>query len=331
MLPLLLFAATYATAIITPACAAGGTAAAAGPLLLRQSVHASDVLAVCNDGTQPSYYATPPRGASQNEWMIILPSSGGSPQAIPWCFPPAESQWDLPNVLSNCFQSFPTASSPQPVPPAANITIPCGGPHCIYSSNCTFNPTFCNFGKIVIPQCTFDNWLGDATRTFGNASLRVTKHYRGQRMLNATLAQIAKDLLNAKSKVLVAGNDGGGNLIYIQADRIGALLQGVANFPATSFAVVPIEGYWPNWNGYYEGYALQQTITGQQDTKQHEVGGGNAWGFMNFSGAVNPACVHGIDPSGNKPETHWRCLLAEFAGQYIKSRIFALEQVRYNG
>ena len=39
-----------------------------------------------------------------------------------------------------------------------------------YSNNCSTNPTFCNFGKVLIPQCTFDNWLGDATRTLGNAT-----------------------------------------------------------------------------------------------------------------------------------------------------------------
>ena len=84
--------------------------------------------------------------------------------------------------------------------------------------------------------------LGDATRHFGNLSRKVTKHYRGQRMLNATLIQIAKDLLRARSKVIVAGNDGGGNLLYIQADRIGELLQSVARFPAEHYAVIPIEG-----------------------------------------------------------------------------------------
>jgi hypothetical protein len=184
--------------------------------------------------------------------------------------------------------------------------------------------------------------LGDASRHFGNLSRKVIKHYRGQRMLNATLSRIAKDLLNAKSKVIVAGNDGGGFLLYIQADRIGEQLRTVAGFPQNNYAVLPIEGcvvwpwhllwpiwcwftpcvmirdsarYWPNWNGYYEGFALQQVITGRQDTKQHQVSGGNAWDFMNFSGAVNPACVRGIDPSGTKPETHWRCLLPEVAGQ----------------
>ena len=48
------------------------------PLLLRHPVHSSDPLAVCNDGSPPNYYATPPRGANNNdEWMIILPASGG--------------------------------------------------------------------------------------------------------------------------------------------------------------------------------------------------------------------------------------------------------------
>ena len=89
--------------------------------------------------------------------------------------------------------------------------------------------------------------LGDASRHFGNLSRKVIKHYRGQRMLNATLSRIAKDLFNAKSKVIVAGNDGGGFLLYIQADRIGELLRDVAGFPQNNYAVLPIEGcvVWP--------------------------------------------------------------------------------------
>ena len=30
-----------------------------------------------------------------------------------------------------------------------------------------------------------------------------------------------------------------------------------AGVPPVNYAVVPIEGFWINWNGYYDGYALQ--------------------------------------------------------------------------
>ena len=203
------------------------------------------------------------------KWMVIMES--GNPQQVPWCFPPDESLWGT-GALSNCHWSAATLAAAAAPPP--NMSLPCGGSHCLMSSNCTTNPTFCNFGKVVVPQCTFDNWLGDADRELGNATHPLTAHYRGQRMLNVTLRQIKTDLLSADATVLVVGADGGANFLYIAADRVGALL-GVKDF-----AVVPVEGYWLNWNGYYDGYALQQVITGTNDDKAHEVAGGNAWKFM---------------------------------------------------
>ena len=164
--------------------------------------------------------------------MIVLES--GNPQSIPWCYPPDESQWGS-GALSNCHPFASALAAAAPPPP--NTTI-AGGPNSILSFNCSTNPTFCNFGRALVPQCTLDNWLGDADRELGNSSHPLTAHYRGQRTLNATLTQIAKDLLSPSSKVLVVGTDGGANFLYIAADRVRELL-GVK--PA-NFAVVPVEG-----------------------------------------------------------------------------------------
>ena len=83
-----------------------------------------------------------------------------------------------------------------------------------------------------------------------------------------------------------------------------------------------------NWNGYYEGNALQQVIIGANDNgADRMVPGGNAWKFMNMSGSINPACRSAIDPTGTNSSEHWRCLLAENAARHITSRIFPLEQL----
>ena len=83
-----------------------------------------------------------------------------------------------------------------------------------------------------------------------------------------------------------------------------------------------------NWNGYYEGNALQQVIIGDNDNGAGRmVPGGNAWKFLNMSGAINPACRSAIDPTGTNSSEHWRCLLAENAARHITSRIFPLEQL----
>ena len=215
----------------------------------------------CEDAGARYYYSAPPRGgggspvkclpkencangspcppsgvcppaSGSGDWMIVLES--GNPQSIPWCYPPDESQWGS-GALSNCHPFASALAAAAPPPP--NTTI-AGGPNSILSFNCSTNPTFCNFGRALVPQCTLDNWLGDADRELGNSSHPLTAHYRGQRALNATLTQIAKDLLSPSSKVLVVGTDGGANFLYIAADRVRELL-GVK--PA-NFAVVPVEG-----------------------------------------------------------------------------------------
>lgn len=343
------------------------------PVLLRHAVHSSDPLAVCNDGSAPAYFATPPTNGT-TAWMIILPGQGN--QQMPWCYPPPRTEWDTgTGLLSDCYWGSPQA---RVSPPALNMTLPCGGSHCVFSSNCTTNPAFCTLGKVVIPQCTFDNWLGDATRQLGTKTHPHLAHYRGQRMLNATLTQVARDLMAPSSRVLVVGSDGGGNLLYIQADRIRAIVAtalGVAA-PKLQYAVVPVEGFWVNWNGIFSGFSLQQTIVGRNDNRgsntteqctraknesscasmkgcgkwsvsvnrttghpivnatgscssagDFQVPGGNAWEFMNMSGAINPSCRAAVDPSGTNSSEHWKCLLAEVAGRYIESRIYPIEQL----
>ena len=362
---------------LRPDAAAGSTN---GILLLRHDVRSADPLAVCNDGSPPVYYASPPTNNSSG-WMIIL--SGQGNQQMPWCFPPDESTWEKGDGIPNdCWWGAPKSPAPPPAPPAPNMTLPCGtfqaGSHCIYSSNCTTNPTLCDYGKIIVPQCTFDNWLGDATRQLGTSAHPHTAHYRGQRMLNATISQAARDLLSPSSRVIVAGSDGGGNLLYIQADRIRDMIATGVSVESSvlDFMAVPIEGFWVHWDGYTSGFGLQQAIVGRNDAhgsnrssqcieatnesscdglkgcgkwsqplnrttgrpidgaqgscssaSDMQVAGGNAWKFMNFSGAVNPRCVADIDPTGTNETEHWRCLLAEVAGRYIESRIFPIEQL----
>ena len=84
---------------------------------------------------------------------------------------------------------------------------------------------------------------------------------------NATLAQAAKDLLKSTSKVIVAGSDGGGNLLYITADRIRSVPVTAAGIAEANFAVIPIEGFWLNWQGCTSGFSLQQAIVGRNDAR----------------------------------------------------------------
>ena len=138
--------------------------AAPETLLMMKPVTSADPHAVCYSGQAPVYYATPPRGGGgADSWMIMLIGQGAA-QAIPWCFPPpknATSNWTDMSKPHNCDPCGAPPPGPAPAPPP-NASLPCGGAHCVFSSNCFTNPTFCNFGKILIPDCTNDNWCAAA-------------------------------------------------------------------------------------------------------------------------------------------------------------------------
>lgn len=308
-------------------------AGAAGPVLLRHDVTSDDPLAVCNDGSAPYYYAAPPATADASDsWQIILSGGyGQGGQAMPFCYPPPKEEWGSSG--GNCWWGKEAVADPAP-----NTTLPCGGDQCVYGANCTTNPDFCNFGKVVISSCNLDNWMGDADRVIAGAN-GTTLHWRGQRVLNATLAQVAKDLLHAGSKVMMMGQEGGGMLLYSMADRIGALLREVAGIQPSNYFVVPVEGLYPRWNSYWTGDVLSQYIAGQGQPvddpawRAHPAAapsseaaarpGGNAWEYMNMSAVAHPECLADFKNTSDQ----WQCLLPEIAGGYVRSRIFPLEQL----
>eukprot|EP01062_Namystynia_karyoxenos_P047002 TRINITY_DN35351_c0_g1_i1.p2 TRINITY_DN35351_c0_g1~~TRINITY_DN35351_c0_g1_i1.p2 ORF type:complete len:501 (+),score=147.19 TRINITY_DN35351_c0_g1_i1:78-1505(+) len=294
-------------------------AAAAAPqqeTLFLRNVTSADPLAVCVDGSRPYYYATPP-GATK-KWQIVL---FGPQNAFSWCYPPAEEDWDHDG--GNCYWG-PSVGAP----PAGNMSNPCQGSECIFSPNCTSNPTLCEFGRVWITACTIDGWLGDADRKYAGGT--VTQHYRGQRVLNATIQQLIKDLdIGSGSTVMMMGYDGGANSLYIFADRIGALFA-AAGVPPSQYMVVPIEGYWLRWQGYFSGDTLAQLLGGQgapvpgsNSSQAAKYPGGNVWKYMNMQGAAGAECVATL----RNESDHWQCLLAHNALRHMKSRVFAIEQV----
>ena len=316
------------------------TAAEVAQVLALRPVAPADPLAVCQDGvTKPHYYSVAPRTPeAADHWQVIL---FGPQNGWPTCFPPPDSgatAWDnsagAKYGISNCYWGDMTKPAPPPPPPPPNTTVLCTGA-CLYSGNCTLNPTLCNYGKVMITPCNGDAWFGDTVRTFGSAPISL--HFRGQRVLWATLTQVAMDIgLSSSSTVLMMGQEASGNALYTYADRIGAFFAEPQHggVPPANYRVVVVEGFWPRWSGYYSGDTLAQVIAGQgapiapgsqNSATNAPHAGGNAYDYMNFSHAVNPACVAGEGLASNASNT-WQCLLAENALKYIDSKIFALER-----
>eukprot|EP00755_Sulcionema_specki_P013487 Sspe_Gene.54090::Locus_29864_Transcript_1_1_Confidence_1.000_Length_1443::g.54090::m.54090/K19882/NOTUM; O-palmitoleoyl-L-serine hydrolase len=233
-----------------------------------------------------------------------------------WCFPPGRE--NLTKTLGGCaVGAGKVGTTPTPIPP--NLTVPDLG---IPSRNCSSNPVLCNYHKVVIQSCEHANWMGDSYHEAGGMYV----YFRGHRILNSTIAQIASDFaLNESFSVVITGLTGGGNALYTYADRIGDYLRDTAG--VTDYRVVPIDGFWPRWSGYFAQDTFAQVFGGdvssvtnpERKATMPQVG---IYEYANISGSVNPECLADVK---NASEA-WTCMLAEKALKYVKSRIFAFEQ-----
>ena len=304
------------------------------PLALK-GVATADPHAVCMDGSKPIYYMSPPKKGTNgtDKYQILLTGGYGfGYQSLPFCYPPPRSNWSITG--GNCYWGDPAYPMPRATPPPSHLQRPCNadgywgksqaGNGCVYSTNCTVNPDFCNFGFILISSCNFDNWMGDTDRLLAGAG-KVTLRWRGQRVLKVTLLQIAHDIKASSQTVIVMmGQEGGGTLLYSMADRIREFL-GVAQ---ANYFVVPVEGFWPRVIGVHSNDTLAQYIAGKNAPAWNGASGGpaqggNVWEYMNFTGAAHHECLAQI----KDPAEQWTCILPGIAARYLKSRIFPLEQL----
>ena len=273
--------------------------------------------AVCSKGNRAGYYhyaSTDP--AHADDYQIVMYNPG---EALLWCLPPGKQ--NLTTSLGNCkFSGLKKGDTAPPLNPLLNPGWDGG----LFSNNCTDNPTFCKWNRIVLPQCDGMNWMGDADKVDIGG---YTAYFRGKKVLFETIKQVSKDFsFSSKTTVMMAGYVGGAHALYSYADRIGAALKEAGG--VTQYSVVLLDGFWPRWSGYHDGDVFAQWYGGNTSsitdpTIRATLPDTGVYEYANMSGSVHPTCLAEQRKAG-LPE--WECLLSPRAAQYIESPAYAFTQ-----
>jgi hypothetical protein len=240
-------------------------------------VFLDDPNAVCTDGSKAGYYlrrTTNP--SSKDEWMLYL--GGGA-----WC-------WSA----ENCYQRSKTSyGSSKSWPRHIGRDDVGGGP---MSSNCSVNPTFCEYNVVMINYCDGNSFAGMLSEPFVYNNTKV--FLKGRFILDALLRQLLshEGLANASS-FLLTGGSAGGLAVYLHSDSIRDRL--VAAVPTLKkFGAVPISGFF-----------LDQPNIAYTPMYQEHIKG--AFSVSNATGGLSAKCVESY-VTRNASSELWRCNFAEY-------------------
>ena len=171
----------------------------------------------CIDGSTPVVWANA-SSAGVTEWVIQI---GSQSIGTSFCISPFHCK---------LFAAPPA----KPTPPPPPMTVSNAGPQ---SSNCTWNPSFCEFNQAQISDCTLDLLLGSGDTTISG----VTMHMDGQALLKASLAKLGTLGLSSATRVLLNGVGWGGTSVILNADTVGAQLKTIAP-KLTDYRAVAADG-----------------------------------------------------------------------------------------
>ena len=190
---------------------------------------------VCLNGDKGGIFAyhEPADKGTSSDWVIEL----GGPPEMNFCVSEAHCKvFGTPSKPGSSCGSGNTSLCP------VNTTfLGFGGP---FSTNCTDNPDFCGFNYARLdPACAFDLFLGD--NLYSNASsFNYSLHFDGKTVLAAAIAKLGTLGLAKAKQVLLTGVSWGGTAVFLNADRVQALIRKL-NPGLKKFKALPVDGLHP--------------------------------------------------------------------------------------
>jgi len=239
--------------------------------------------AVCLDGSPGNFYirqAKDPR--NRHKWQIHLQGGG-------WCY-------DAPGCYNRSAQNPPGPAE-------------FGG---IVDANCTVNPTFCDFNRVLVTYCDGTSFSGDREQPVTyKTPLNKTVHiwFRGHRNLKATLETLMEDHgLCGAEELLFSGSSAGGLAALLHADFVHEYIKtrSCSQSPEKlKFRLIPGSGFMlPHHN--------------VQDLPVWRVQMKYLYHMSNWT-ITNSACRQDF-PS----DEEWRCLFPSAAWKYIRASTFLI-------
>jgi hypothetical protein len=245
--------------------------------------------AVCLDGTPAGYYFRPSSSAESTKWMLYMEGGG-------WCWTP-----------ETCFlrSQMPWGSSSTwPRRVNASDLLVSDGPQ---STNCSVNPTFCDFNYIFVRYCDGNSFSGFRTeplrysyKSSNGTLMEANLFFRGKHILNSVLEDVFLSgphsrFLAAATEFVVQGCSAGGLATYLHADDVRDWLLPRAPF-LEKFGSIP-------WSGFF----LDHPNIVHEAVYQHHIQ--SAYELSNASFGVSSRCAAELDPIGEG----WRCNMAPYA------------------
>eukprot|EP00928_Gymnodinium_smaydae_P056997 TRINITY_DN40272_c0_g1_i1.p1 TRINITY_DN40272_c0_g1~~TRINITY_DN40272_c0_g1_i1.p1 ORF type:complete len:464 (+),score=56.73 TRINITY_DN40272_c0_g1_i1:100-1491(+) len=237
--------------------------------------------AVCLDGSDAAFYFSPAKNpAYAQKWQIALEGGG-------WCISPQDCYNRTKNKLgSNQFWGE---------------TIGMQG---IYSDNCTVNPDFCNFNRVLVPYCDGASFAGDQEEPLEVNGKKI--YFRGRRIFDAVIDTLLTMGLARAKEVMFSGFSAGGLAALIHADRFHGRLRDLEASELQKFGVVPLSALFLGQANVYgdEVYPEQMQYVHQ---------------LQNTGGSLDETCAANFSE-----HERWRCMLGIEAYQFVDSPVFVI-------
>lgn len=240
-----------------------------------------DQLAVCNDGSEAAYYFQPSSTASST-WLVYLGGGG-------WCHTPETckdrySGDEYPHHDCNdsseatpCFMS------------SKDYRKTCGKTG-IFDAQVELNP-LAGSNMAYVPYCSSDAHMGDAAASAATGGF----HMRGQRIVQAVLADLVAKGLTRGQTLVFGGGSAGGRGAMVWLDLVPALLPGVS---VLGFLDSP----------YYIDIAplTPDFVSWQEQTA-------NVFVMANASALATPNCLAAY------PGASWKCIFGQYRMPFIQA------------
>ena len=225
--------------------------------------------AVCLDGSSPGYYLSE---VGAKGWIVHLGGGG-------WCL----TEMDCLNAAHSHTGSADWWES----------TMPGGG---FLSNDCTENPLFCDYNKVVIGSCDGTSFSG--YRSVGVDVRNETIFFKGALILPAVLNElVAKHSFGEAEEMLLSGCSSGGMAAMLQSNVAGEWA-GKHLAHLKTFKTLVLSGLFPDFVSVYGERKFAAQLN-------------NIRILANISANLDPQCKEGP-----------QCFLPEVAYRYIRSPVF---------
>ena len=242
--------------------------------------------ALCLDGTPAGFYISRSTMSSDDtKWQIYL--NGGA-----WCY----NEFDCYN---RSFEFLGSSATWADDPAAIEFLASSNG---YMSSNCSLNPTTCNFNKVWVGYCDLTSFSGDRTEPIVVNGKSIW--FRGKRNLERTLEALVQQYgLADATEVMLTGQSAGGQATILHTNLVQEYL--ARHAPSMhKFAAVPVSGFFidiPNING--------------MDVYESQI----KYIFKLSNASVDPGCI-----ADHGQEERYKCMMAPYAYPYMKARTYTI-------